>query len=86
MPLRKKARFTTPTSGYEVGESSVVAAARQIRPALTVDDSRRAEDRLIGKLRRERRYFCTLSTTYVQETDETYPERARSKGCCIRGW
>nr|GEZ64680.1 hypothetical protein [Tanacetum cinerariifolium] len=35
MPLRKRARFTTPTGGYEVGESSVAAAARQIRPALT---------------------------------------------------
>nr|GFB65153.1 hypothetical protein [Tanacetum cinerariifolium] len=50
MPLRKKARFTTPTGGYEVGDSSVAAAARQIRPALTVDDSRRAEDRLIGRI------------------------------------
>nr|GEZ18538.1 reverse transcriptase domain-containing protein [Tanacetum cinerariifolium] len=67
MPLQKKARFTTPTGGYEVGESSVAAAAaaRQIRPTLTVDNSRRAEDRLIGRLRRERRYFCTLSTTYA---------------------
>nr|GEU75882.1 hypothetical protein [Tanacetum cinerariifolium] len=53
MLLRKRARFTTPTGGYEVGESSIVAAARQIRPALTVDDSRRAEDILIGRLRRE---------------------------------
>nr|GEZ44198.1 putative reverse transcriptase domain-containing protein [Tanacetum cinerariifolium] len=67
MPLRKRARFTTPTDGYEVGESSVAATARQIRPALTVDDSRRAEDRLIGRLRREMRYFCTLSTTYACE-------------------
>nr|GFA58671.1 hypothetical protein [Tanacetum cinerariifolium] len=66
MPLRMKPCFTTPTGGYEVGESSV-ATARQIRPALTVDDSRRAEDRLIGRLRRERRYFHTLSTTYAQE-------------------
>nr|GEW23594.1 retrovirus-related Pol polyprotein from transposon TNT 1-94 [Tanacetum cinerariifolium] len=66
MPLRKRARFTTSTGGYKVGESSV-AAARQIRPALTVADSRRAEDRLIGRLRRERRYFRTLSTTYAQE-------------------
>nr|GFA04766.1 hypothetical protein [Tanacetum cinerariifolium] len=66
MPLQKRARFTTPTGGYEVGESSVVAA-RQIRPALTVADSRRAEDRLIGRLRRERRYFHTLSTTYAHE-------------------
>nr|GFD56142.1 hypothetical protein [Tanacetum cinerariifolium] len=47
-----------------VGESSVAAAARQIRPALTIDDSRRAEDRLIGRLRR---YFRTLSTTYARE-------------------
>nr|GEW24333.1 retrovirus-related Pol polyprotein from transposon TNT 1-94 [Tanacetum cinerariifolium] len=67
MPLRKRARFTTPTGRYKVGESSVAATARQIRPALTVDDSRRAEDRLIGRLRRERRYFRTLSTTYARE-------------------
>nr|GEZ67594.1 putative reverse transcriptase domain-containing protein [Tanacetum cinerariifolium] len=66
MPLWKRARFTTPTGRYEVGESSI-AAASQIRPALTVADSRRAEDRLIGRLRSERRYFCTLSTTYARE-------------------
>nr|GFA17630.1 hypothetical protein [Tanacetum cinerariifolium] len=64
IPLRKRARFTTPTGGYEVGKSSV-AAARQIRPALTIADRRRADDRLIGRLRRERRYFRTLSTTYA---------------------
>nr|GFC77928.1 hypothetical protein [Tanacetum cinerariifolium] len=40
--LRKRTRFTTPTGGYEVGESSIVAAARQIRPALTIADRRRA--------------------------------------------
>nr|GFA82703.1 hypothetical protein [Tanacetum cinerariifolium] len=67
MPLRKRARLTTPTGGYEVGESSVAATARQIRPALTVDDNRKAEDRLIGRLRIKRRYFRTLSTTYAQE-------------------
>nr|GFC85377.1 hypothetical protein [Tanacetum cinerariifolium] len=66
IPLLKRARFTTPTGGYEVGESSVIAA-RQIRPALTIADRRRAGDRLIGRLRRERRYFHTLSTTYAQE-------------------
>nr|GFD24420.1 hypothetical protein [Tanacetum cinerariifolium] len=66
IPLRKRARFTTPTGGYEVGESYVVAAARQIRPALTIADRCRADDRLIGRLRRERRYFLTLSTTYAQ--------------------
>nr|GEU35735.1 putative reverse transcriptase domain-containing protein [Tanacetum cinerariifolium] len=67
MLLWKRTHFTTPTGRYEVGESSVAAAARHIRPALFVDDSRRAEDRLIGRLRRERRYFRTLSTTYAQE-------------------
>nr|GEW80204.1 hypothetical protein [Tanacetum cinerariifolium] len=67
----KRTRFTTPTGGYEVGESSVATAARQIRPTLTVDDSRRVEDRLIGRLRRERRYFRTLSTTYAQEVAQS---------------
>nr|GFA92318.1 hypothetical protein [Tanacetum cinerariifolium] len=67
IPLRKRARFTTLTGGYEVGESSVVAAARQIRPALTIADRRRADDRLIGRLRRVRRYFRTMSTIYAQE-------------------
>nr|GFC94744.1 hypothetical protein [Tanacetum cinerariifolium] len=68
IPLRKRARFTTPTGGYEIGESSVAAAAaRQIRPTLTIAESRRADHRLIGRLRRERRYFRTLSTNYAQE-------------------
>nr|GFB19482.1 hypothetical protein [Tanacetum cinerariifolium] len=54
IPLRKRARFTTPTSRYEIGESSVAAAAaRQIRPTLTKADKRRADDKLIGRLRRE---------------------------------
>nr|GFA68077.1 hypothetical protein [Tanacetum cinerariifolium] len=65
--LQKRARFTTPNGGYEVGESSIAAAAGQIRPALTRADRRRADDRLIGRLRRERRYFRTLSTTYARE-------------------
>nr|GFA14154.1 hypothetical protein [Tanacetum cinerariifolium] len=65
--LQKRARFTTPTGRYEVDESSIAAAARQIWPALTIADRRRADDRLIGRLKRERRYFRTLSTTYAQE-------------------
>nr|GFA25921.1 hypothetical protein [Tanacetum cinerariifolium] len=76
IPLWKKARFTTPTGGYKVGESSLAAAARQIMPALTVADRRRADDRLIGRLRRERRYFRTLSTTYAQE--KMAPKRERT--------
>nr|GFA12658.1 hypothetical protein [Tanacetum cinerariifolium] len=70
IPLWKRARFTTPTSRYEIGESSVVAAAaRQIRPTLTIADKHRADDKLIGRMRRERRYFRTLATTYAQEIE-----------------
>nr|GEU96350.1 putative reverse transcriptase domain-containing protein [Tanacetum cinerariifolium] len=54
-----------------VGESFVVAAARQIRSALIVDGSRRAKDRLIGRLMRERRYFRTLSTTNAREVSHS---------------
>nr|GFB00251.1 hypothetical protein [Tanacetum cinerariifolium] len=72
IPLRKRARFTTPTGGYEVGESFVAAAARHIRPALTIADRHRADDRLIGRLRKERRYFRTLSTTYAQEVAHSH--------------
>nr|GEX01323.1 putative reverse transcriptase domain-containing protein [Tanacetum cinerariifolium] len=54
---------------YEIGESYVAAAARQIRPTLTIVDKRRADDKLIGRPRREMRYFCTLATTYAQEGD-----------------
>nr|GFC35335.1 hypothetical protein [Tanacetum cinerariifolium] len=68
IPLQKRARFTTPTSRYEIGKSSVVvAAARQIRPTLTIVESRRADGKLIGRLKRERRYFYTVATHYVQE-------------------
>nr|GFB76847.1 hypothetical protein [Tanacetum cinerariifolium] len=44
IPLQKRARFTTPTSRYEIGESSVAAAARQIRPTLTIAEGRRADE------------------------------------------
>nr|GFB87158.1 hypothetical protein [Tanacetum cinerariifolium] len=68
IPLQKRAHFTTPNSRYEIGESSIAAtAARQIRPTLTIADKSRADDKLIGRLRRERRYFRTLATTYAKE-------------------
>nr|GFA06421.1 hypothetical protein [Tanacetum cinerariifolium] len=65
--LQKRACFTTPTGKYEIGESFVAAAARQIRPTLTIADKSRGDDKLIGRLRRERRYFRTLATTYAKE-------------------
>nr|GFB49814.1 hypothetical protein [Tanacetum cinerariifolium] len=77
IPLQKRARFTTPTSRYETGESSVAAAARKIRPTLTIAESRRADGKLIGRLRRERRYFRTVATHYAQEV-------AHSRDYCAR--
>ncbi|GKA09663.1 hypothetical protein Tco_0688994 [Tanacetum coccineum] len=37
MPPRKRACFTTPALGFEVGESSAAGAARQIGPTLETD-------------------------------------------------
>nr|GFC51576.1 hypothetical protein [Tanacetum cinerariifolium] len=54
-------------SEYEIGESFVAAAPRQIRPTLTIAKIRRADGELIGRLRRERRYFRTVAATYAQE-------------------
>nr|GEU57052.1 hypothetical protein [Tanacetum cinerariifolium] len=65
IPLRKRARFTIPTGGYEVGESFVTAAARQIRPALTIADRCRANDRLIGRLRRERSWTTASHKRFI---------------------
>nr|GEV85803.1 hypothetical protein [Tanacetum cinerariifolium] len=42
IPLQKRAHFTTPTSRYEIGES-YIAAARHVRPTLTIAESRRAD-------------------------------------------
>nr|GFB72295.1 hypothetical protein [Tanacetum cinerariifolium] len=74
-----------PTSSFSLpssipstsGESSVVAAARQIRPTLTIAEKRRADDKLIGRLMRERGYFRTLATTYAKED-------AHSRDYCTR--
>nr|GEW06831.1 hypothetical protein [Tanacetum cinerariifolium] len=77
----KRARFTTPTSRYDIGENSI-AAARQIRPTLTIADKRKADDKLIGRLRRERRYFRTLATTYAQEDAHSRDYCTRIMGYC----
>nr|GFC20212.1 hypothetical protein [Tanacetum cinerariifolium] len=67
---------TPPPFGYR--ESSIAAtAARQIRPTLAIADKSRADDKLIGRLRRERRYFRTLATTYAKED-------AHSRDYCTR--
>nr|GFD16786.1 hypothetical protein [Tanacetum cinerariifolium] len=56
IPLRKRARFTTPTSRYEIGESSV---ARQIRPTLTIADKQVAHSR----------DYCTRIMDYCQSRE-----------------
>nr|GEX76016.1 hypothetical protein [Tanacetum cinerariifolium] len=82
IPLRKRARFTTPTSRYEIGESFVAAAARQIRPTLTIADKCRADEKLIGRLRRERQYFRTVDTTYAQEVAHSHDYCTRIMDYC----
>nr|GFC44390.1 hypothetical protein [Tanacetum cinerariifolium] len=73
IPLRKRARFTTPNSRYEIGESSVTAAARQIRPTLTIAESRRADD---GDLRRD---ISTLQRQNIEHTQrDVAPEDSDS--------
>nr|GFA58610.1 hypothetical protein [Tanacetum cinerariifolium] len=81
--LWKRARFTTPTGGYEVGESSVVAAARQIRPALTIADRcRLRREAIFSHLSREvhtstlvtqmealQRDVSTLQRQYIDDED-----------------
>nr|GEX37779.1 hypothetical protein [Tanacetum cinerariifolium] len=64
MPLQKRARFTTPTGGYEVDKSSVGAAARQIRPALT--EVAHSHD------------YCTQIMDYCQSREKMAPKRART--------
>nr|GEW08357.1 hypothetical protein [Tanacetum cinerariifolium] len=77
MPLQKSARFTTLIGGYEVGKS-FVAAARQIRPALTVDDSCRAKDRLIGRMRRENHGLLPVTRGVVAAMAEAEASRVRN--------
>nr|GEY75959.1 zinc finger, CCHC-type [Tanacetum cinerariifolium] len=66
---------TPPSFGYRVAARIFVQphilmpfhSESEIRPTLTIADKRRADDKLIGRLRRERQYFHTLATTYAQE-------------------
>ncbi|GJY35346.1 hypothetical protein Tco_0420724, partial [Tanacetum coccineum] len=91
-PLWKRARFTTPTGRFEVGESSSVAAARQAghtlahivdykfidtmdasiraaesRAMTTVEDDQALLGAQVSILRRKRRYFCSMASSYERE-------------------
>nr|GFA38864.1 hypothetical protein [Tanacetum cinerariifolium] len=89
IPLRKRARFTTPTSRYEIGESSITAtAARQIRPTLTIADKSRADDKLIEvhtrtlvtQIEALQRDVSTLQRQHIEhaQRDKMAPKRART--------
>ncbi|GJX47530.1 hypothetical protein Tco_0272720 [Tanacetum coccineum] len=73
MPLWKRARFTTPTSRSEVGESSVTVAARQLGLDVATDDmvedmEERAPTTVEGLSQRVR----DLSTTLARDTHEIH--------------
>ncbi|GKE96078.1 hypothetical protein Tco_1580933, partial [Tanacetum coccineum] len=102
IPLRNRARFTTPTGRFEVGESSSAATARQAKHTLThtVDygfidtldaNIRASESRVItvddrallgakvSLLRRERRYFHLMASSYKREAVIGQQEWSHSK-------
>ncbi|GJZ94251.1 putative reverse transcriptase domain-containing protein [Tanacetum coccineum] len=95
MPLQKRARFSTPASGFKVGESSIAAAARQARHALTssvdygfidtVDASIRAsESRAMTAVREVNERVTDLAITQRQEAQELYVASARQAWAALR--
>nr|GFB58738.1 hypothetical protein [Tanacetum cinerariifolium] len=70
-----------PTSSFPLPSSipstSGSESIPEIRLTLTIAEKRRVDDKLIGRLRRERRYFRTLATTYAKED-------AHSRDYCTR--
>nr|GFD36523.1 hypothetical protein [Tanacetum cinerariifolium] len=75
------------TESFEEGETAAtplpfgyrIAARISVQPHILIPfpERRRADGKLIGRLRRERRYFCTVATTYAQEV-------AHSRDYCAR--
>nr|GEY58427.1 hypothetical protein [Tanacetum cinerariifolium] len=70
IPLQKRDRFTTPTSRYEICESSVATAARQIRPTLTIAESRRGDEvhtsTLVTQMEALRKEVSTLQRQNIE--------------------
>ncbi|GJY25844.1 hypothetical protein Tco_0400570 [Tanacetum coccineum] len=88
MSLQKRARFTAPTSRFEIGESSLAAAARHAGNTLAhrvdygfvntvkylvllrgedAQDDRAFIGAHVSILRRERRYFRLMDSSYERE-------------------
>nr|GFC79273.1 hypothetical protein [Tanacetum cinerariifolium] len=80
-----KTAATPPPFGYRIAAKISVQphilmpfhTESEIRPTLTIAESHRADGKLIGRLRRERRYFRTVATTYAHEV-------AHSRDYCAR--
>ncbi|GJU29601.1 putative reverse transcriptase domain-containing protein [Tanacetum coccineum] len=69
MPLRKRARFTAPTSRFEVRESSSAAAASKAMTAVGE----------VSLLTRERRYFRSMASSYEREAADARRAWAHSE-------
>ncbi|GJS30025.1 hypothetical protein Tco_0490645 [Tanacetum coccineum] len=72
MPLWKRARFTTPNSKFEVGESSTAVAARVMTAMEEVN-------KRVSLPTRERRYFCLMASFYEREAAEACRAWAQSE-------
>ncbi|GKE84840.1 hypothetical protein Tco_1558582 [Tanacetum coccineum] len=66
LPLRKRPCRTTPSPGYEVGESSAVGAARHVGPTIARADLYGFADMLDA--------VTELATTVDQEDDIIYSQ------------
>ncbi|GKD08203.1 hypothetical protein Tco_1187888 [Tanacetum coccineum] len=82
MPPRKRACFTTPTHGHEVGESSAAGAARQLRPTLEADLRR---DRVMETGRRLRSFrFLDREAMYARTTWTSSEDRSAAIKAHVR--
>ncbi|GKA32329.1 hypothetical protein Tco_0718696 [Tanacetum coccineum] len=79
MPPQKRACFTIPAPGFEIGESSAAGAARQLGPDLESDHRRYMDDRAflrarVNTLFRDRPYHC--HTALALDREAVYARRA----------
>nr|GFC84104.1 hypothetical protein [Tanacetum cinerariifolium] len=77
---------TPPLFGYRIAAKISVQPhilmPFHTEPTLTIAESRRDDGKLICRLRRERRYFRTVATTYAQEVADSRDYCARIMDYC----
>ncbi|GJW25440.1 hypothetical protein Tco_0039251 [Tanacetum coccineum] len=80
MPLQKRARFSAPASGFEVGESSAAAAARQVGHALT-STMREVNERVtdLAATQRQDAHELHMRDEDAQDDQALLRSQARSK-------